>query len=277
MFLRVARSVHRNLMKKREEVGDKEVQRVMQHQLEGMVKVISSLEQYQSMLISEGFENNRFNNVMDVDGVVGRLVLLQYLKNAEKRIKRQRKELKRLNRDNEYLRSRLRYDLCTMKDSKARWTILNETSPSGKTLFCCKVCGRISVTPDKGCRTTSDPNETLECSKWPNNLKTMNRDARWVNAANILEKVVNDLALEEFKDKRWEHVYEVYHLLTQHKSVFPWKATDKGARELAEVIEEELLDLSKAPQQRAQQIEKLIELCGEVKRGKLAGQAWGGK
>lgn len=33
----------------------------------------------------------------------------------------------------------------------SRWAILKETTPSGKQLFLCRVCGRKSPTPDKMC------------------------------------------------------------------------------------------------------------------------------
>lgn len=51
-------------------------------------------------------------------------------------------------------------------DFKAsRWTLLKETSPSGKRLFGCSICGRISVGPDKTCRTFADPEESKRCSR----------------------------------------------------------------------------------------------------------------
>lgn len=34
----------------------------------------------------------------------------------------------------------------------SRWISLVATSPSGKTLFVCRMCGRISPTPDKECK-----------------------------------------------------------------------------------------------------------------------------
>ena len=34
---------------------------------------------------------------------------------------------------------------------ETRWTVLKEVSPSGKTLFKCNVCGRVSQTPEKSC------------------------------------------------------------------------------------------------------------------------------
>lgn len=34
----------------------------------------------------------------------------------------------------------------------SRWTPLYATSPSGKTLFVCRCCGRVSPTPDKECQ-----------------------------------------------------------------------------------------------------------------------------
>lgn len=47
-----------------------------------------------------------------------------------------------------------------------RWVMLVATSPSGKTLFSCRCCGRVSPTPDKGCKTYADPTETWKCSAW---------------------------------------------------------------------------------------------------------------
>jgi len=46
-----------------------------------------------------------------------------------------------------------------------RWQTLEERSPSGKMLFKCSVCGRISQTPDKECKTGLDPNESKHCSQ----------------------------------------------------------------------------------------------------------------
>lgn len=47
-----------------------------------------------------------------------------------------------------------------------RWVPLQRKSPSGKILYCCLCCGRISPTPDKTCETIADPNETWGCSSW---------------------------------------------------------------------------------------------------------------
>lgn len=33
----------------------------------------------------------------------------------------------------------------------SNWAVMDETSPSGKVLFKCVICGRISTTPDKMC------------------------------------------------------------------------------------------------------------------------------
>lgn len=38
----------------------------------------------------------------------------------------------------------------------SRWVELYATSPSGKTLFVCRFCGRISPTPDKACAVLPD-------------------------------------------------------------------------------------------------------------------------
>lgn len=45
-----------------------------------------------------------------------------------------------------------------------RWVTLRRTSNSGKTLFVCTVCGRVSPIPDKDCRTFEDPGESWGCS-----------------------------------------------------------------------------------------------------------------
>lgn len=39
-------------------------------------------------------------------------------------------------------------------EEATRWELLEETSPSGKTLYKCTQCGRKSHTPDKWCGTT---------------------------------------------------------------------------------------------------------------------------
>lgn len=48
---------------------------------------------------------------------------------------------------------------------KSRWVTLKKTSNSGKALFVCTVCGRVSPTPDKTCKTFEDPEESLACSR----------------------------------------------------------------------------------------------------------------
>lgn len=45
---------------------------------------------------------------------------------------------------------------------RARWVLLPFTSPSGKLLFACEECGRISPTPDKRC---SGPGATKNCEE----------------------------------------------------------------------------------------------------------------
>jgi hypothetical protein len=49
-------------------------------------------------------------------------------------------------------------------DARQPWVRINRTSPSGKTLFVCTSCGRVSPTPDKTCRTMEDPAESWSCS-----------------------------------------------------------------------------------------------------------------
>jgi hypothetical protein len=53
--------------------------------------------------------------------------------------------------------------------ARPRWVKLNCTSPSGKTLFVCRYCGRVSATPDKSCPTTLRGGEggadALTCAK----------------------------------------------------------------------------------------------------------------
>lgn len=45
-----------------------------------------------------------------------------------------------------------------------RWDTLEETSPSGKTLFKCRACGRVSPTPDKACPT--DCQQVVDREEW---------------------------------------------------------------------------------------------------------------
>ena len=52
------------------------------------------------------------------------------------------------------------------EDRHNRWVTLRATSSSGKTLFSCKCCGRVSLTPDNECRTFADPGERWACSAW---------------------------------------------------------------------------------------------------------------
>ncbi len=54
------------------------------------------------------------------------------------------------------------------KERLRRWAVLRRTSNSGKTLFVCKCCGRVSPLPDKTCKTIGDPDsgETWGCSGW---------------------------------------------------------------------------------------------------------------
>lgn len=275
MFLKVAQQVRKNLFEKKQEVvGNLKTYRQLEQQILGVDRVITVLVKYQNQLLNQGYEENRCETTASTEAIVGRLVLLAQLSHDQKKLRNQRRELRRLNRENNVLRDKMRYDLRTMEDRKARWTILDETSPSGKTLFVCKVCGRVSVTPDKNCRTISDPRESLGCSEWPNHPKQLSVGARMTEAAKALEEVLDDMTSDCVWRKQVEYVLFT---LTGRKNSDRWKAADGGARELAQIIEEELVDLSRAPQKREKQIEKLIELCGEVKRGKLAGQAWGGE
>lgn len=65
-------------------------------------------------------------------------------------------EVLRLRAENERLRS---------APWAAPWMQLARTSPSGKVLYACTSCGRVSPTPDKHCRTFEDPSETWRCSE----------------------------------------------------------------------------------------------------------------
>jgi protein gp37 len=47
-----------------------------------------------------------------------------------------------------------------------RWRVLEKTTPSGKMLFQCSVCGRESPSPDKECKTGLDPKESRHCSQY---------------------------------------------------------------------------------------------------------------
>lgn len=273
MFLRVARSVYENWDRKLAEVPDAQDRREIIWKMTGMREVIRVLADFQRQLIQEA-RPEEVDWSEELSQIAGRLILTQKIRFMQKKVMRQRKELKRLNRDNGYLRSRLRYDLCTMEDAKSRWTMLNETSPSGKQLFCCRVCGRISITPDRGCKTIADPHESLGCSKWPKHPKMMTDKARWVEAVAALEEAMALGDKEGSKRSAWDRVEYAYDVLVKNRDIRQWRAADNGARELGRIVEEELVAYSSDPQQE-QRIEKLIELCGEVRRGKFAGQAWG--
>ena len=43
----------------------------------------------------------------------------------------------------------------------SRWVVIDRKSNSGKTLFVCTSCGRVSQTPDKTCKTFEDLSEEL--------------------------------------------------------------------------------------------------------------------
>lgn len=49
---------------------------------------------------------------------------------------------------------------------RSRWAEIVRRSPSGKSLFACLCCGRVSPTPDKTCRTVGEPDEPLRCSEY---------------------------------------------------------------------------------------------------------------
>ncbi len=55
-----------------------------------------------------------------------------------------------------------------------RWIEISQTSPSGKMMFSCRSCGRVSVTPDKDCPKGIDVYYSgtifkMPCSLWPMN------------------------------------------------------------------------------------------------------------
>jgi hypothetical protein len=54
---------------------------------------------------------------------------------------------------------------------QARWQIIDKTSNSGKQLYRCLICERVSPTPDKDC-------PTMDCGSIEHRLKTEPRDLR---------------------------------------------------------------------------------------------------
>jgi hypothetical protein len=51
-----------------------------------------------------------------------------------------------------------------------RWVMLRKTSPSGKTLFSCKCCGRVSIAPDATCPPYEKSGygvHQVDCEDWP--------------------------------------------------------------------------------------------------------------
>ena len=68
----------------------------------------------------------------------------------------------------------------------SRWIELYATSPSGKTLFVCRMCGRISPVPDRTC-----PARPEVCHKMP-------------LACELIEEIELALAEEQDNPDRWE-------------------------------------------------------------------------
>ena len=58
-----------------------------------------------------------------------------------------------------YLIHNIESSLFTTPTNIPRWTLLPNTSPSGKMLFQCKYCGRITTTPDKTCNNACETKE----------------------------------------------------------------------------------------------------------------------
>lgn len=106
---------------------------------------------------------------------------------AKKKIANQRRELRRLNAKIKLLQLQADLGELSLENGKSRWIMISETSPSGKQLFFCQVCGRVSQTPDKNCRTASDPYESLSCSKYPRNPKLPGDKVRMYDAVELIE------------------------------------------------------------------------------------------
>jgi len=61
---------------------------------------------------------------------------------------------------------------------KGRWQALEETSNSGKTLFRCLICERVSPTPDKEC-------PSMDCAGIEERLRSAPRDLRFKDLADL--------------------------------------------------------------------------------------------
>lgn len=46
-----------------------------------------------------------------------------------------------------------------------RWRLLKKTSPSGKSLFVCLVCGRVTPIPDKACPYFEQAGKIVKCEE----------------------------------------------------------------------------------------------------------------
>jgi hypothetical protein len=69
-----------------------------------------------------------------------------------------------------------------MDDRASRWVITGYTSPSGKILFRCGVCGRVSTTPDKNC------NSSWKCGDWSPGPPVGIREPPGATVMNIVVK-----------------------------------------------------------------------------------------
>lgn len=64
----------------------------------------------------------------------------------------------------DFLKRRKDDELVAVRVDGVRWEKLEETSPSGKTMFQCQACGRKSLTPDKRCPT--DCQAVIDRAAW---------------------------------------------------------------------------------------------------------------
>jgi hypothetical protein len=234
-------------------------------QIGGVRKVLSELSRLHTRIISDKCAKGiSIDWTKDVNLIMGREVLLQTISSMRKKITNQRKALRALNRQNKLLRWKLTVDLHTMEDSKSRWILLTETSNSGKQLFQCKVCGRISPIPDKDCKTIQDGYEAMGCSLYPNHPKILSDKAKINTAVHFLEEALAEKQSWQLQLDKTELAYQA---LTTQKDTDIYRSAGCGTREFARIVKERLEELSKAPKKRNEQLEELTQICDSVSKG----------
>jgi hypothetical protein len=129
------------------------------------------------------------------------------------------------------------------EQNEQRWIVLLSTSPSGKTLFVCKVCGCKSIAPDKDCpvRPTfgtgsnyEDARSGLSCRE----VWATKDDPEYTEARSVLREY--KLRQDELQDQLTQRIEEIRgleHKLYELKHSAPKNELEKLADQVAGVLQ----------------------------------------